>query len=75
MNAARTAGPGAELIVRRRTIEGDPVVTYYRVVPPEQAIEVFTDYTQDRYGHAGWVHQRCPHAVSVVELGECQIIP
>ena len=74
MNEARSAGTGAELIVRKRTVEGDPFTEYYRVVPPDPGIEIFADYTQDKFGQRGWVHQQCPRAVSVTELGDCQII-
>ena len=74
MNEARSAGTGAELVVRRWTVEGDPITEYYRVVPPDPGIEIFADDTRDRFGQRGWVHQRCPRAVSVAELGDCQII-
>ena len=74
MNEARSAGTGAELVVRRWTVEGDPITEYYRVVPPDPGIEIFADNTRDRFGQRGWVHQRCPRAVSVAELGDCQII-
>lgn len=74
MNEARRAGTGAELVVRKWTVEGDPFVLYYRVVPPNPGIEIFADNTRDRFGPRGWVHQRCPRAVSVTELGDCQDI-
>jgi hypothetical protein len=45
---------GTELIVLRRTVEGDPVVRYYRAVPGIEGIEVFSDDTLDSFGTTGW---------------------
>jgi hypothetical protein len=52
-------GRAAELVVRGTTIEGDPVVDYYRTVPGTPGIEVFHDATQDAFGSGTWEHYRC----------------
>ncbi len=41
---------GAELAVTRLTVEGDPYTTYYRAIPGQDDVEVFTDNTKDSYG-------------------------
>jgi hypothetical protein len=61
---------GAELVVEGPTTEGDPYVTYYRVGPEIEGIEIFIDSTLDRFGF-GWAHQLCPDATSLLDLGEC----
>ncbi|MCL3818262.1 hypothetical protein [Aeromicrobium wangtongii] len=48
---------GAELIVLRRTNEGDPIVRYYRVGGSGENIEVFGDDTLDKFGMTGWTRQ------------------
>jgi hypothetical protein len=57
---------GAELVVSAPTVEGDPIVTYYRVLPGG-GVEIFVDSTLDEFGGdgAGWSLQRCPPAVEV----------
>lgn len=59
MNSARTRGTGAELKIVESTIEGDPITTYYRVFSPDQKVEVFVDYSTDRFGNFGWSHFFC----------------
>jgi hypothetical protein len=61
---------GAELVVQVFTIEGDPVVFYYRVGPDIEGIEIFVDSTLDPYG-AGWSHQSCPSATSFLDQTDC----
>ena len=61
---------GAELVVSGPTTEGDPYITYYRVGPDIEGIEIFIDSTRDRFGF-GWAHQLCPDATGLLELGEC----
>ncbi|WP_127475457.1 DUF4362 domain-containing protein [Microbacterium sulfonylureivorans] len=63
-------GPGgAELTVTAPTVEGDPIVTYYRALPGG-GVEVFTDMTQDAYG-GGWGYDFCADAAAVDEHGVC----
>ena len=47
----------AELILTSLTIEGQPIVTYYRT-DRDGRIEVFIDSTRDQYG-SGWVRLKC----------------
>lgn len=58
----------AELVTLRRTVEGDPIVTYYRVGPDIDGIEVFIDNTLDRYRSKDWTHHRRTMD-ELVELG------
>ncbi len=59
MNVAKTSGRGAELKLVESTIEGDPVITYYRVFSPQQRVEVFVDYSGDQFSNFGWRHFFC----------------
>ena len=62
---------GAEVLLTSLTTEGDPIKTYYRVLPGE-GVEVFTDATADSFGSGEWSHDRCPD-VAALESGEgCQ---
>ena len=62
---------GAEVLLTSLTTEGDPIRTYYRVLPGE-GVEVFTDATEDSFGSGEWSHDRCPD-VAALESGEgCQ---
>ncbi|WP_432503025.1 hypothetical protein [Kineococcus arenarius] len=62
---------GVEVQVTSLTTEGDPIRTYYRVLPGG-GVEVFTDATADSFGSGEWSHDRCPD-VAALESGEgCQ---
>jgi len=62
---------GAEVLLTSLTTEGDPIKTYYRVLP-DAGVEVFTDATADSFGSGEWRHDRCPD-VAALESGEgCQ---
>lgn len=61
----------AELAVLSPTTEGDPIVTFYRTVPPADGIEIYTDATRDNFGPKTWTHQSCPTAASVTSLRSC----
>ena len=50
---------GAELEVSRPTVEGDTVVTYYRMAPSIDGVELFVDATDDRFGSQAWEHLLC----------------
>ncbi len=69
--AAETSGTGAELKVTDYTVEGDPIFTYYRVVPERSGMEVFID-SRDGYGKKGWTHLSCPQAHAVPDVGTCE---
>lgn len=69
--AAQTNRTGAELKVTDYTVEGDPIFTYYRVVPDRSGMEVFID-SRDGYGKKGWTHNYCPEANTVPDVGTCQ---
>jgi energy-converting hydrogenase Eha subunit A len=49
---------GAELEVRYRTVEGDPIRDHYRLTP-RGALEVYTDSTEDRYSDGTWSFAPC----------------
>lgn len=48
----------AEMISERRSVEGDPITTIYRVLP-DGTVEVFVDMTRDRYGSGTWERLAC----------------
>jgi len=50
---------GAELVLTRNSVEGQPIVTYLRAGPDIDGVEVIADNTADTYGSAGWTHYRC----------------
>jgi hypothetical protein len=74
LSAALRAGAGAELRVVLTTVEGDPVLTWYRALPGGGA-EVFTDGTRDSFGPGDWARASCPAATSVDALGTCTSQP
>lgn len=57
--SAYQAGQPAEFVSTTTTIEGDPVLTIYRVLPTGQ-IEVFVDSTHDQYSLRSWLRLTCP---------------
>lgn len=54
---SKAASGGAELVVLQRTVEGDPIVRYYRVGPNIDGLEIFSDNTQDKFGRRTWAHE------------------
>ena len=62
---------GAELVVEMPTTEGDLVVTYYRVGPSIDGLEVFRDATRDSFGPGTWSHELCPETTAVSEPLGC----
>ena len=54
-----TPDEGRELIVVRRTTEGDPIVRYFRTGPDLAGVEIFEDATADRFGDHAWHHSFC----------------
>lgn len=61
---------GAELVVVMPTTEGEPTVTYYRVGPGIDGVDIYADMTRDSYG-GGWHVQHCPTTTDVNELSGC----
>lgn len=57
--AAVGTAQGAELAVSRLSVEGDPIVTYFRALPGSKTIEAFVDSTRDDLGRQVWVRMRC----------------
>jgi hypothetical protein len=55
---AAAQGRQARLQETRPTIEGDPIVTWYRV-GPTGAVEVTRDTTKDKFGNRGIVTESC----------------
>jgi hypothetical protein len=63
---------GAELQVTSPTIEGDPILRYYRVGPGIDGLEWFDDLSLDRFGPGGWSHVTCPGTVTVTDPLNCR---
>lgn len=67
----------AELVSTRPTVEGDPIVTYFRVWPTADiAVEVYTDSSRDKFGSAAWTYSACERLVpaagdEVFEVAGC----
>jgi hypothetical protein len=58
----------AEFVTVQSTMEGDPIVTIYRVAPGPR-LEIFIDNTQDRWGSMKWVRLDCPALAPDSESG------
>ncbi len=56
--AAFRAGEQKEISITTTTIEGDAIVTLYRVLGPDD-IEVFIDSSADKFAAVDLLHQRC----------------
>ncbi len=56
--AAFRAGEQKEVVVTQATVEGDPIVTIYRVLGPDD-VELFVDSTADRFAAVPMEHRRC----------------
>jgi hypothetical protein len=53
-------GPdGGELVLVRNSVEGDPIVTYIRVTPGVDGIELISDNRADAFRSEDWTHLRC----------------
>ncbi len=50
---------GAELVEVTPTVEGDPIISYYRVGPDIDGLEYFNDPTFDTFGADTWTHLVC----------------
>lgn len=50
---------GAELVEVVPTTEGDPIISYFRVGPEIDGIEIFFDSSFDKFGSGEWEHQVC----------------
>lgn len=64
---------GAELVLTMPTLEGDPVVTWYRALPTG-GMETWSDVRQDKFAGEGvsWQFHSCPQAESPLgDPGEC----
>lgn len=68
MNAA--FGGGGELAVLQPTVEGDPIVTFYRVGPDIRGMDLIIDSTLDTFGF-GWLVQHCVDSVDAREPAGC----
>lgn len=65
---------GAELVVTRPTVEGDPVVSHYRRGPGIAGMEVFRDTRADCFAAAPdrrWWHEVCPATTRAAEPAGC----
>lgn len=50
---------GAELVVQAPTIEGAPVVSYWRALPNSPVVEFWSDATRDPMGSRSWARGTC----------------
>jgi hypothetical protein len=51
---------GAELAVAKPTVEGDMVVSHFRVNPHAPSLQIFFDATRDKFGSGTWTGSSCP---------------
>jgi hypothetical protein len=71
-DAALAEGTGAELVVEKASVEGEPVLEYHRALP-EGGIEVFVDYEGGGFGEPSLSWFRCPDPRTyVVAPDECE---
>lgn len=68
MKSSRAAG-GSELTLRSITTEGDEIVSYIRILPNVENVEIIVDKSQDEYSEQGWISYSC----SIPELTEDSI--
>lgn len=59
---------GAELVEVQPTIEGDPIMSYYRVGPEIDGMEYFNDPTFDKFGADEWTHMVCALAPDDISM-------
>ena len=71
MNAAILSMEGAELSLQWPTVEGDPIIEYYRSLPDDAGFELFTDSTRDAFDSRAWTLIRCTGVVTMNNLGNC----
>jgi len=69
LRKAFRSGSGAELAVHQFTTEGDPVISYVRVVP-DGSVEVYVDSTRDAFGSGRWSYSTCAGLASAFD-GHC----
>jgi hypothetical protein len=71
-DAALAGGTGAELVVEKASVEGEPVLEYHRALP-EGGVEVFVDYRGGGFGEPSLSWFRCPDPRTyVVAPQECE---
>lgn len=66
LQEALDLGEPAELTVETPTSEGDPIITYYRVLP-DGTTEAYVDATGDTYGSGGWAFTSCDQPTSAID--------
>lgn len=64
---ALDAGEQAELEVHYRTREGDPIISYYRVLA-DGSTEVYVDTTKDANSDQRWSFSSCAEPSSVLDV-------
>jgi hypothetical protein len=62
---------GAELSVSSLTTEGDAIVSYFRVGPQIDGIDLFVDATADSFGPRTWTYEHCTGDATISEYGYC----
>jgi hypothetical protein len=58
LRTAARSGSGGELKVTYPTVEGDPIVEYFRVTLAGK-LEVYSDSTKDTFGSQVWGYRTC----------------
>ncbi|WP_427015803.1 hypothetical protein ACQCSX_13405 [Pseudarthrobacter sp. P1] len=64
---------GAELAIAQPTTEGDYIVSFYRVTPLMNFVQVYVDATRDQFGAKEWHTGTCPTALDIVKPGGCTL--
>jgi hypothetical protein len=65
------ADDGAELAVARPTVEGDMIVSHFRVAPHAPSLQIFHDATRDKFGSGKWEESVCPLPRGVDSIAAC----
>ncbi|MGF9662677.1 hypothetical protein AAIH25_12485 [Arthrobacter crystallopoietes] len=65
------AEDGAELAVALPTVEGDMLVSHYRVTPRTPSLQVFHDATRDKFGSGEWTESSCPLPQGAESIAAC----
>lgn len=60
----------AELRLQYLTVEGEPIIRYYRALS-DGPFEMYINSTADSYTNVGWTYIYCPHAIDLGNRGDC----
>jgi len=74
MEQANSAPRGGELVVTYPTLEGDPISMYFRLEPGDDALQVWEDTSEDKFGgDTDWTRYSCLDVADISKWyeGEC----